>query len=268
MRLRNQVAGQIPSDLLPYVSDHFEVIGDVAVLAIPAVLEPYKHTLAQAIISRRKNIATVLNKIEKITGDSRTARYETLLGETTVTLFHEFGFSYRIDVGRSFFSARMAYERKRVTDQVEPGEKVFVPFAGVGPFVIPAAARGAEMWAVEKNPDAFRWLKENVALNHIGNICHIMQGNALDTALLPHASFDRIIIPAPYGMDHALDILLPLLSYGGMVHVYTFKTKEQVPGLIAAYEKRGFDVMFYSPCGNIAPGVSRWVFDLARQCSR
>jgi tRNA (guanine37-N1)-methyltransferase len=264
MSLRDQLAGKIPSDLLPYVSDHFEVIGDVAVLSIPAELEPYKLALAQAIVSRRKNIATVLKKTEKITGDSRTAAYEVLLGDTTVTVHREFGFSYRIDVGSSFFATRLASERKRVTGQAGPGEKVYVPFAGVGPFAIPVAARGAEVWATEKNPDAFRWLTENVALNHTGKNCHILQGDALDTAQLPRASFDRIIIPAPYGMDHALDLLLPLLSFGGMAHFYTFRAKEQVPGLLASYERKGLGVAYYSPCGNVAPGVSRWVFDLSR----
>jgi tRNA (guanine37-N1)-methyltransferase len=264
MGLKDQLAEILPPDVLPYVSDHFEVIGDIAVLGIPPELEPYKFTLADAIVSRRKNIVTVLRKTEKISGDSRTACYEILRGETTVTVHREFKFSYRIDVGSSFFSTHMAYERKRVTDQVEPGETVYVPFAGVGPYAIPAAARGAVVYAVEKNPDAFRWLKENVTLNHAGKNCHILQGDALDTAQIPHASFDRLIIPAPYGMDHALTTLLPLLSYGGMAHFYSFKTREQVPGLITAYKNEGLDVTFYSPCGNVAPGVSRWVFDLAR----
>jgi tRNA (guanine37-N1)-methyltransferase len=65
-------------------------------------------------------------------------------------------------------------------------------------------------------------------------------------------------------MDSALENLLPLLSHAGMAHFYTFKTKEQVPGLVAAYEARGLDVTYYASCGNVAPGVSRWVFDLAR----
>ena len=264
MGLRDQLAGKLPDDLLPYVSGHFEVIGDIAVLCIPPELEPVKLTIADAILSRRRNIITVLNKTEKIGGNSRTAGYEILRGVTTVTVHREFGFSYRIDIARSFFSARMAYERKRVTDQVEPGEKVFVPFAGVGPYAIPAAALGADVYAVEKNPDAFRWLKENVVLNHVSKNCHVLQGDALDTSQLPKVKFDRLIIPAPYGMDHAIRTLLPLLSYGGMAHVYTFKTKEQVPGLIAAYENEGLDVTYSAPCGNVAPGISRWVFDLAR----
>jgi tRNA (guanine37-N1)-methyltransferase len=264
MGLRDQLAEKIPEDLLPYVSDHFEVIGDIAVLCIPPELKPYKFMIADAILSRRRNIITVLNKTAKVGGGSRTARYEILRGETTVTVHREFGFSYRIDIGSSFFSARMADERKRVTGQVVPGETVFVPFAGVGPYAIPAAARGAEVYAVEKNPDAFRWLRENVVLNHTGKNCHIRQGDALDTSQIPHARFDRLIVPAPYGMDHALDTLLPLLAGGGMVHFYTFKAKEQIPGLVAAYQEEGFLVTYYAPCGNVAPGISRWVFDMVR----
>jgi tRNA (guanine37-N1)-methyltransferase len=262
MGLKAQMAQILPADVLPYVSDHFEVIGDIAVLALPAELEPYKRILAEAIVSCRKNICTVLNKTGKITGAARTAHYETLLGETTVTLHHEFGFSYRFDVRKSFFSTRMADERKRVTDQVEAGERVYVPFAGVGPFAIPAAARRGEVYAVEKNPDAFRWLQENVGLNRVSKNCHILQGDAFDTARLPHQRFDRLIIPAPYGMDYALDALIPLLSGGGIVHFYTFRAKEQVPGLIAAYEEKGFTVTYFAACGTIAPGISRRVFDM------
>ena len=263
MGLKEQLAGILPAGVLPLLSDHFEVIGDIAIITLPAELEPYKDTIAGAIVSRRKNILTVMNKTEKIAGDSRTARYEILLGDTTVTVHREFRFSYRLEVGTSFFSVRMAYERKRVTDQVEPGEKVYVPFAGVGPSVVPAAARGAEVWAVEKNPDAFRWLSENIVLNHVNRNCHLREGDALDISHLPHAAFDRLIIPAPYGMDHALEVFLPLLSYGGMAHFYTFKTKEQIPGLVTAFEETGLAVTYYSACGNVAPGVSRWVFDLA-----
>jgi len=264
MGLKDQLAEILPAEVLPYVSNHFEVIGDIAVIAVPAELEPWKHTIAQAIVSRRKNLATILNKKEKLAGDSRTARYEVLWGERTITVHRESGFAYRLDVGRAFFSTRMAYERKRVTGQTGPGERVYIPFAGVGPFVIPAAARGAEVFAVEKNPDAFRYLCENAALNHLTGNCHLRQGDALDTTRFARKKFDRLIIPTPYGMDHALGTLLPLLAGGGTVHFYTFKAKEQIPGLISAYEGEGLVVTYSAPCGNIAPGISRWVFDITR----
>ena len=264
MGLKDQLAGRIPADLVPLVSYHFEVIGDVAVLSVPDDLGPYKHLIAQAIASKRKNITTILNKKEKVTGDSRTARYEILRGDSAVTLHHEFGFSYRIDISRTFFSARLANERKRVTDQVRPDELVCVPFAGVGPFAIPAAARGAEILAIEKNPEAFQYLLENIMLNHVTRNCSALQEDALDIARLPHTVFDRLIIPAPYGLDRAFETLLPVLSEDGVVHFYTFKTKEQIPDLIQAFEREGLRVRYSAPCGNVAPGVSRWVFDMAR----
>ena len=268
MGLTDQLAGRMPADLLSLVSDHFEVIGDVAVLSVPDELELYKHLIAQAIVSKRKNIATILNKKEKVIGDSRTARYEILKGDSAVTLHHEFGFAYRLDISRTFFSARLANERKRVTDQVRQGEKVCVPFAGVGPFAIPAAARGAEVLAIEKNPEAFRYLLENIALNRVTGNCRALQGNALDTEHLPPAAFDRLIIPAPYGLDHALGTLLPVLCENGMVHFYTFRAKEQIPDLVLAFEREGLMVRYSAPCGNVAPGVSRWVFDMARTPGR
>lgn len=264
MGLIRQLKGVLPAEVLPYVSDHFEVIGDVVILSLPVELDPYGRTIAEAIVASRKNIYTVLNKREKISGTVRTAQYELILGNTTITLYHEFGFAYRFDVTRSFFTTRMAYERKRVTEQVEPGERVYVPFAGVGPFVIPAAARGADVTAVEKNPDAFRWLLENIRLNRVGKNCHAHEGDAFDISALPVQRFDRIIIPAPYGMESALEALVPLLSEGGMAHFYTFKTKEEIPALVDSYETQGLTVLYHAPCGNVAPGVSRWVFDLAR----
>lgn len=263
MGLRAQLAGIVPDDLLPSVSDHFEVVGDIAILALPPGLGPYREQVARAVVAGRKNILTVLNKTGPVAGSGRAAPYEILLGKTTVTVHREFGFSYRIDLARSFFSARLSYERRRVTEQVEPGERVYVPFAGVGPFAIPAAARGGEVWAVEKNPDACSDLRENIRKNHVGGSCHAIEGDALDLRLLPKQRFDRLIIPAPYGMDSALDALLPLLGGGGMAHFYTFLPKEQVPALLEKYRARGLDVTFYTDCGNVAPGISRWVFDLA-----
>ena len=263
MGLKDQLAGTIPAELLQELSDHFEVIGDVAVISLPPGLLPYSDEIARAIILRRHNILTVLNRAGSITGPDRTARYEVLYGKTTETVHTEFKFSYRLDVTESFFSARLAYERKRVTDQVEPGERVFIPFAGVGPFVIPAAARGAEVYAVEQNPRAFRYLIENISLNHVTGTCHAIQGDAFNTDLLPPVRFDRLIIPAPYGMDNALGRFLPLLSEGGMAHVYRFLPKEQVPAVLREYEEMGFDITFSSSCGNVAPGISRRVFDIA-----
>ena len=262
MKLKEALSGIIPDEKLAHLSNHFEVVGDIAILMLPRELEPFKKTIAAAIVSHRKNIYTVLNKKTKLSGMARTPQYDVLAGETTVTLHSEFGYQYRLDVTKTFFNTHLAYERIRVTDQVEPGEGILVPFCGVGPFAIPAAARGANVIGVEKNPDAFAYFVENIALNQQRDRVVPIEGDAFDVSLLPSSRFDRIIIPTPYGMDQILGVLSPLILPGGMIHFYTFANQRQVPSLIKNYQETGFSATYYRSCGNVAPGISRWVFDL------
>jgi tRNA (guanine37-N1)-methyltransferase len=265
MGLKDQLKGIIPDHTLCYLSDRFDVIGTLAVLCLPPQLSGYKTVIAHAILSRRKNIKTVLNKTSKLEGCNRTARHEVLAGTGTITVHHEYDFAYRLDVGTVFFNPRLASERKRVTCQVQPGERLLVPCCGIGPFVIPAAARGAEIVAVEQNPEACRWLLENLKLNGVEDRVCVIPGDAFDTSLLPEYLFDRAIIPTPYGMDAIFEVIAPRVKRGGMIHFYTFKNREQADALIPEFGEKGFGVVVRRRCGNVAPGVSRWVFDLVKE---
>ena len=264
MGLKDQLRGIIPDHALCHLSDHFDVIGDIAVLSLSPALGGYERAIAQAIILRRRTIKTVLNKISRLDGCNRTACYEILAGKETVTTHHEYEFAYELDVGTVFFNPRLASERKRVTDQVQPGERVLIPFCGVGPFAIPAASRGARIIAVEKNPEAYRWLTRNVQLNGIEDLVTPLPGDAFDTSLLPVHSFDRVIIPTPYGMDTIFDVLAPRVKPGGTIHFTTFKNRNQADALAVEFTLKGFEVVIQRRCGNVAPSVSRWVFDMVK----
>jgi len=179
-------------------------------------------------------------------------------------MHREYGFSYRLDLQDVFFAPRLASERKRVTSQIQTDECVLVPFAGAGPFVVPAAANGGIVTAIEMNPVAFRYLEENVTINGIAGRSTLIQGDAFDSSPLRKEGFDRAIIPAPYGKDTILGILTPVVRPGGTIHMYTFRKKNEIPGLIAEYQSRKLSVIKHRRCGNVAPGVCRWVFDLYR----
>ena len=267
MQLREQLSGTVPDSILCHLSNRFDVIGDIAVLHLPHELWDYRHAIASAIISSRRTIKTVINKTTKLTGENRTAHYEILAGTKTETLHREFGFSYRLDVRTVFFNPRLATERKRVTDQVQPRETVLIPFCGAGPFVVPAAARGADIVAIEQNSDACRWFIENCDLNGVADRITLIYGNAFDTSLLPRRKYDRVIIPTPYGMDRCLEMFVPFVRKEGMIHFYTFKNRLQIEGLVSDFEGKGLNVVRYRRCGHVAPSVSRWVFD-CRKISR
>ena len=262
MGLKEQLKDTLPGPALCSLSDRFDVIGNIAVLSIPEELTRYRFVIADAVISRRPAIRTVLNKISCLEGGNRTAPFEVLAGTDTVTTHREYGFTYRLDVRTVFFNPRLASERKRVTDQICPGERVLVPFCGVGPYVIPAAARGAVVVAIDQNPEACRWLEENILLNGVENQVTRFSGDAFDTSLLLQGTFDRAIIPTPYGMDAIFDIIIPRVKPGGMIHFYTFCNPGQADALGKEFVYRGFEMVLKKRCGNIAPGISRWVYDL------
>jgi tRNA (guanine37-N1)-methyltransferase len=90
---------------------------------------------------------------------------------------------------------------RRVAAQVRPGERMLVPFAGVGPFAIPIAARKAEVIALEKSREACRWLAENVRRNGVEERTAVLNADAEHMAQMLKLEFDRAVIPAPYGMD-------------------------------------------------------------------
>lgn len=222
MSLRTDCVNTVPARLLPLVPGRFDIIGDIAILSLPDPIVPYSGAIARAIIARRRTIRTVVRKITKVEGEHRVARYEVITGNSTVTTHHEYGFSYRLDLTAVFFAPRLASERSHVTTQVREGERILVPFAGAGPFVVPAAAGGGIVTAIENNPAAFRYLEENVAANGVADRTTLIFGDAFDRSLPFSTNYDRVIIPTPYGQDAILNILAPVVRVGGddpLVHL-------------------------------------------------
>ncbi len=264
MRLSKAVQGLVPPSLLPLVPDRFEVIGDIAVISLPEPLIPYREAIAGGIMTRRRSVRTVLRRISKREGDWRVASYEPVIGSRTTTTCRESGFSYQVDLAHAFFTTRLSGERQRITSLVQPGERIIVPFAGVGPFVIPPAAKGAHVTALEMNPYACRLLVHNIGKNHLRTIPMVVQGDALTADSLFSRWFDRAIIPTPYGLDEAFIPIERIIRPGGVLHYYSFMNRTEAIEQCEQFSDAGFAVTRCHRCGNVAPSVSRWVFDLVK----
>jgi tRNA (guanine37-N1)-methyltransferase len=265
MRLKEKLQGLVPEECLSRLSDRFHVIGNIAILSLAPELEPYKKVIAGTVFGSGKHINTVLNKTSKLQGDRRVAGFELLAGSgNTITTHKEFGFLYCLDVATVFWSSHLGYERMRVAAAVEAGEDVLLPFSGVGPFAIPLAARGARVFALEKSREACLYLAENAKRNRVARMITIINADAFRIAEMLRKDFDRAVIPAPYGADNILETVLPLVKSRGCLHFYTFKKRHQIEPLKKSYGDLGLEVKLCRSCGNVAPGVSRWVFDLAK----
>jgi len=217
MSLKEDLSGVISPEALASV--YYGIIGDVAIVSLPHGLDEYKENVAEAILSKRKNVRVVLNRLTKAMGEERVPAYEVLKGGDTIATYREYGFTYRFDVAKVFFNGHLGYERHRIAESALPGETVLVPFAGVGPFAIPIAAKGCRVIAVEKNVEACRWMRLNARLNGVEGV-DIINGDALSLPDMLRLEADRAVIPTPYGMDGILEKLAPMVKYGGMLHFY------------------------------------------------
>lgn len=265
MKLRERLKEIVPGDRLGKLTNRYHIIGDIAILALPDELGGYRKEIAQGVLAQDKSIRMVLNKTTKLESERRVAGFEILAGGgDTITEHRENGFVFRLDVMRVFFNSRLGFERMRVARQIEPGEQVLVPFAGVGPFVVPAAARGSQAVALEKSREACIWLSQNARRNRVAKNIAIINADAFAIPQMLKQEFDRAIVPTPYGMDRILETVVRQVKVGGRIHFYTFKRRQQIERLVESYREMGLVVESFRRCGNVAPGVSRWAFDMTK----
>ena len=102
------------------------------------------------------------------------------------------------------------------------GEDVLVMFSGVGPLPIRIAKRlkNVHITAVELNPHAHNYCVENIHLNRVADRIEAIRGDVREVCPGLGRLYDRIVMPLPRGAYVFLDVAVPLLKDGGVLHLY------------------------------------------------
>ncbi len=244
----------------------FELIGDIAV--INDLDGKDEEEVVEGITENHPHIETILLKSEQLSGEFRVGGYKKLYGQDTETVHKEFGVDIKVDPTKAYYSERFSTERKRVADQIKPGEKVLVMFAGVGPFALIAArhSEAERIVAVEKNPEACEYLKENIKLNNFTERIEARCGDVEE--ILPELEdrFDRIIMPLPGKADEFLDLAESVVSKDAVIHYYRFMEEDDREGLESEIEsilEHDFRVREMVKCGEKSPSTDRVCVDIA-----
>jgi tRNA (guanine37-N1)-methyltransferase len=191
-------------------------------------------------MNAHRNVSVVARKTGGTSGEFRIRPVEVIAGEKrTRTLYREGGCVFELDLNKTYFSPRLGTERGRLCELVKPGEKVLVPFAGVGPFAIRMghAVPGAEVVGLELNPEACKFFRANVERNGCKNV-QVLEGDV--AKLLPgkyRGWADRLAMPLPKDAKQFLVNAIPCLKRGGMLHYYSFG------GMEAPFEAAEKDVL-------------------------
>ena len=227
----------LPADLLGW-EPTYERLGDIVILDED---DPERaEAAARAIVESSLPVKTVVNRASPIEGELRVRRWDVLYGDGTETVHREYGCAFALDIAEVYFSPRLATERHRVVEGVESGEHFFDMFAGVGPFVIPAAKRGAEAVGVDLNGVAVEYLRENAERNGVADRVTAIEGDVRGVKGYDDWA-DRLVMNLPHSADEFLDMAVALASEDCTLHYYDIQHEDDPfgPGERAIREAAG-----------------------------
>jgi tRNA (guanine37-N1)-methyltransferase len=206
----------LPADILGF-EPSYERLGDIAI--IDEDDDERARAIADAIAQSDLPLATVVNRASPIEGELRVRQWDLLVGEGTETVHREYGCEFELDIAEVYFSPRLATERRRVVKQVADGERFFDMFAGVGPFVIPAAKQGADCVGVDLNEAAIDYLRRNAERNGVADRVTAIQGDVREVDGYDDWA-DRIVMNLPHSADEFLETAVELAGDDCVLHYY------------------------------------------------
>ncbi|WP_254840302.1 class I SAM-dependent methyltransferase [Natronomonas marina] len=206
----------LPADPLGF-EPSYERLGDIAI--VDEDDDERAREIAEAIVASDLPVETVVNRASPIEGELRVRQWDVLVGERTETVHREYGSAFELDIEEVYFSPRLATERHRVVEQVAADERFFDMFAGVGPFVIPAAKRGADCVGVDLNEVAVEYLRRNAERNGVADRVTAIHGDVRDVEGFDDWA-DRIVMNLPHSADEFLETAVALADEDCVVHYY------------------------------------------------
>jgi tRNA wybutosine-synthesizing protein 2 len=255
----------LPERILP---GSYQIIGDVLLLKFMKIKSlQQKRKIAIAIMDLLPYVKTAC-EITKVEKEFRTPKIRKLAGNGTVTTHKEHGILYKLDAAKIMFSKGNLFERQRLINQVKRDEVIVDMFAGIGYFSLGLAKNAKKVFAIEKNPVAFNYLKENIRLNRVNNIYPIL-GDNREIAEKLREKADRIIMGYFPRTDRFIPSALIMLKKDGIIHFHnTYREdelwKKPLDEIEKACIKSGFTfkVIGKKKVKSIAPRVWHVVIDL------
>jgi tRNA (guanine37-N1)-methyltransferase len=232
-----------PADIVDFTPS-YERIGDVVVVDED---DPERaQALAAAVMESAIPARAVINRASKVKGDLRVRDWEVLAvaedgtdRAPTETVHREYGCEYALDLAAVYFSPRLATERHRVAEQVRAGERTLDMFAGVGPFVVPFAKRGATAVGVDLNDTAIEYLRENARRNGVadrvtaihGDVRTVTDPDGIDGDGTDYRDWaDRLVMNLPHSAEEFLDTAVELASEECVLHYYDIQHEDDPYG--------------------------------------
>lgn len=161
---------KLPEEILPA---SYQTLGNILLLKLlnPKALKN-KKKIGRAILKIFPYVKTVCLQ-HGIKGEFRKPKVEIIAGlSLTETVHKELGCRFKLDAKKVMWSKGNHFERERLLKLVKPAEIIVDMFAGIGYWSVILAkhTKAKRIIAIEKNPESFNFLIENICLNKLLNI--------------------------------------------------------------------------------------------------
>ena len=217
----------------------YDIIGEIILIKLPNDFLKYQKEIGKSLLRSNKNIKTVC-LAEPVAGELRTRKIKVIAGEKkTKTTHKEYGLTFDVDVESTYFSPRLATERKRVANQIKPGEIIVDMFAGVAPFSIMIAkyAKPKIIYAIDKNKKAIELAKQNIKKNNILDKIEVIHADAKNLDKILKVKTDRIIMNLPFSAYKFFTNALKIANDLCEIHYYDVLKEREVQDKINDLEK-------------------------------
>jgi len=255
---------RLPEEIQKLFPSSYQILGNICLIRMCEFLgKRYGKQIAGIILDNLPYVKTVC-WIKGVHGEYRVPEVVILAGKETETIHRELGCKFKLDVSKIMWSKGNHHERERMISLAGKNETIVDMFAGIGYWSIPIAkhTKAKQIFAVEKNPVSFRYLQENIRLNHIPNITAIL-GDCRKVKL-PVA--DRIIMGYFPDTLKFLPYALKISRKGTIIHLHELgKNSDEIKKQIEKSLKKArmkVKIKSWKVVKEFSPSKRHFVFDL------
>ncbi|WP_319547468.1 methyltransferase [Desulfogranum marinum] len=248
----------------------YDRIGDILITIIPESLKKKESLIGEALLRAHPSIRVIGKRTGIHQGEFRTRGLQIIAGENRKeTLHKENGILLYLNPETVYYSVRMAGERLRLANLIQPEERIAVLCSGVGPFPLTMAkhSKARLIVGIEKNPVAHSFALKNIQLNKMKKRVRFYRGDA--TQILPALprQFDRIVTVLPTADPSMfVNLCLPSLAAKGTLHHYAMvnqgdkqTVKKQIIRTCNEHAKKISTITSHR-CGHCGPRTDRFCF--------
>lgn len=253
-KLKEKLKGFLTEEELSILPRGFQTVGKVIILKLNPILIEKREIIGKTYLKLFPKIRSIYINLGKVVGTFRDPKgIEFIAGEDNPIVEHkEHRIIYRFDITKIMFSKGNIYERKYLATLIKGGEIIVDMFAGIGYFSLPIAKHASpeKIYSIEINPVAYKFLVENIKINHLEEkIIPILGDSKKEVLNLSKSGIraDRIIMgvfPAP--KDFIREALSLAKDKGSIFHYEGVVSKEDFRSLFEEFHNEAKKMDFKS----------------------